>query len=432
MNDAPQHPASLSAGPRLHVLMCAVACHPDVGSEYAVGWQWVQRVAAIHDLTIVTADSRGSRAAIEAYRTRNPAFAAATTFVFLSPFDAPPSLWVRKLRRTIPLFYYRAYRRWLREAADTARDIIASRHVDLVHQTTFITFREPGVLCRVGKPCVWGPVGGNQCVPLAFLPGLGLVDGLRNTARNVINWLQFNGKRDVGYAMRHAAAISTVSSDTQRAIQKRYGRGSTVIPATACAIDAPASSPPSSSNLIRFIFTGALIGIKALPLALQALATMRELEWSLDVVGRGPQEVRWRALAKRLGLADRVHFHGGVPRTEAIARMATATALVFPALKEGWPTVVMEALALGVPVVTTNHNGMADMVTGECGFLLPVDHPRRLIAELARVLRLLATDRPLRDRLAQGARQRATLFSAERQAAAIADLYTNALAASRR
>jgi glycosyltransferase involved in cell wall biosynthesis len=431
MNQTPQIPDRPTDGRRLHVLMCAVACHPDVGSEYAVGWQWVQRVAAIHDLTVVTADSRGSRAAIEAYRAQNPAFAAAATFVFLSPFDTPPSLWVRKMRRMIPIFYYRAYRQWLREAADTARGIIASRHVDLVHQTTFITFREPGVLCRLGRPFVWGPVGGNQCVPVAFLPGLGLVDGLRNTARNVINWLQFNGKRDVGYAMRHAAAISTVSSDTQRAIQKRYGRGSTVIPATACAIDAPPVMPSSSSHSIRFIFTGALIGIKALPLALHSLATMRDLEWSLDVVGRGPQEARWRAIAIRLGLANRVHFHGGVLRSEAIAKMATATALVFPALKEGWPTVVMEALALGVPVVTTNHNGMADMVTGECGFLLPVDHPRHLIAELARVLRLLATDRPLRDRLAQGALQRAARFSADRQTAAIADLYTAALAASR-
>jgi hypothetical protein len=207
MNQTPQIPDRPTDGRRLHVLMCAVACHPDVGSEYAVGWQWVQRVAAIHDLTVVTADSRGSRAAIEAYRAQNPAFAAAATFVFLSPFDTPPSLWVRKMRRMIPIFYYRAYRQWLREAADTARGIIASRHVDLVHQTTFITFREPGVLCRLGRPFVWGPVGGNQCVPVAFLPGLGLVDGLRNTARNVINWLQFNGKRDVGYAKGDSEAL---------------------------------------------------------------------------------------------------------------------------------------------------------------------------------------------------------------------------------
>jgi glycosyltransferase involved in cell wall biosynthesis len=414
------------------VLMCAVACHPDVGSEYAVGWQWVQRVAAMHDLTVVTADSRGSRAAIEAYRAANPAFAAATEFVFLPPFDQPPALWVRKLRRLVPIFYYRAYREWLRGAAEAARRIIASRHVDLVHQTTFITFREPGFLSRVGRPFVWGPVGGNQCVPRAFLPTLGVVDGLRNTARNVINWLQFNCRRDVGYAMRNAAAISTVASDTQRAIERRYGRPSTVIPATACTVTAPSAPATGSDREVRFIFTGALIGIKALPMALHAFATMRDVDWTLDVVGRGPQEVRWRALAHRLGLADRVQFRGAVPRTESIARMATATALVFPALKEGWPTVVMEALSLGVPVVTTNHNGMADMVTEQCGFLLPVDHPRRLVHELARALRLLATDKQLRDRLSRGALHQATLFSAERQAAAISALYADALAAGRR
>jgi glycosyltransferase involved in cell wall biosynthesis len=268
-------------------------------------------------------------------------------------------------------------------------------------------------------------------VPTAFLPTLGVVDGLRNTARNVINWLQFNCRRDVGYAMRHAAAISTVASDTQRAIERRYGRPSIVIPATACTVVAPSGSPPHIGRDVRFIFTGALIGIKALPLALHALATMRDVDWILDVVGRGPQEARWRALAARLGLADRVRFHGAVPRTESIAKIAAATALVFPALKEGWPTVVMEALSLGVPVVTTDHNGMADMVTEQCGFLLPVDHPRRLIEALAAALRSLATDEQLRDRLSRGALHRATLFSAERQAAAIAALYDTALAASR-
>lgn len=395
-----------------------------------MGWQWVLRAAERYRVTVITAETRGNRLAIESYRTTHSDFAAVTRFIFLPPFDAPPSAMVRKLRHHVPLFYYRAYRRWLKQASLTAAEIVRQERVDCAHQLTYITFREPGLLHNLSIPFAWGPVGGTQNVPWRFLASLGLINGMKNAARNVINGLQFRFRRDVATAVHRAAALSAVASDTQRLIAARHGRDSVVIPATACSISRRRRSVDTAAPAasLRFVFSGAFVARKGLPFALKALASLRDLDWTLDVLGRGRLERQWRSLSVRLGIANRVRFHGGLPRVQAIEIMAEADALIFPSLQEGWPTVVMESLALGVPVVTTNHHGMADMVTPECGVLLAVKSPRQLVRDLARALRDLIEQPTLQRELAAGALQRAKVFSAESQAEAIHRFYETAIA----
>ena len=413
-----------------HVVICAVACHPDHGSELAVGWQWVLRAAERYRVTVITAESRGNRPAIESYRKMHPEFADATRFVFLKPFDAPASLFLRKLRHHVPIFYYRAYRQWLKEAAFAAARIVRDERVDCVHQLTYITFREPGFLMNLTVPFIWGPIGGTQNVPWRFLASLGVINGLKHAARNVINELQFRFRLDVASGFRSAAVLSAVASDTQKMIKTYYSRDSVVIPATACSLPTPyRPARDATTETVRFVFSGAFIARKGLPFGLEALASLRDLDWTLDVLGRGPLDQRWRSLASRLGISQRVQFHGGVLRARALEIMAQADALVFPSLQEGWPTVVMESLALGVPVITTDHHGMADMVTPECGVLIPVTNPRQLVRDLATTLRDFIESPDLRQRLSAGALHRGSFFSADNQAAAIHRFYETAISA---
>ena len=92
--------------------------------------------------------------------------------------------------------------------------------------------------------------------------------------------------------------------------------------------------------------------------------------------------------------------------------------------------VVIEALSLGLPVVTTRHHGMADMIDETCGFPLRVDSPSQLVDDLTDSLRTLALDRATLHRLSAGARRRAEHFSRDRQIQAIDSLYREASAAS--
>ena len=413
---------------RPHVLICAALCHPDIGSEYAVGWQWVCQAANHHRVTAIVGDARGTRLAVERVLAARPDLAARVRFIFLPWFDPPRSRLLQAAWTKAPTIYYWFYRRWLSRAACAAREVIALERIDLVHLVTLTCYREPGRFWELGRPFVWGPVGGTQDVPWEFLPSLGLVEGAKHGCRNAFNWFYFHFSGAVRRAMRSAATIAAMASDTQRAIEARFGRTSVVIPATACSPEfGRGAAKRDRDRPVRFVFSGHHISRKGLPFALHALAGLQDLPWTLDVLGDGPLSPQWRRLAGRLGLGDRVRFLGKLSRADAILAMAEGDAFVFPTLQEGWPTVVIEALSLGMPVVTTNQHGMADMIDAECGFLARVDRPAHLIADLRQALSALATNRDLVERLSAGARRRAELFSAERQEAAIRDLYARAL-----
>lgn len=426
---AERHESAATGGAdRPHVLICAAMCHPDIGSEYAVGWQWVCQAAKHHRVTVIAGDARGAKLAVERTLAARPELAASVEFVFLPWFDPPRSKVLQAAWTKVPNIYYWFYRRWLKRAAGVAQEILSRERIDLIHLVTLTCYREPGVFWNLGRPFVWGPVGGTQDVPWAFLPSLGLVEGAKHGARNIFNWIYFRWSGAVRRAMRGSTAVSAMASDTQRAIARRFERTSVVIPATACSAEfGRGAADRGRDRPVRFVFSGHHISRKGLPFALHALAGLRDVPWTLDVLGDGPLSPQWKRLAARLGLGDRVRFLGKVPRADAIRAMAEGDAFVFPTLQEGWPTVVIEALSLGMPVVTTNQHGMADMIDAECGFLTRIDGPTNLVADLRQALRALATDRDLLDRLSAGARRRAEIFSAARQEAAIRDLYARAM-----
>lgn len=415
---------------RLHVLMCAGACHPDLGSEFAVGWQWVTAAAQHHRVTVITGDAHGTLAAIQKRLDQDPDLKKNLAVRALPWFDPPGSRMLEQLWVAIPPIYYWHYRRWLNQAAAEMRRVMEQDPVDIVHQVTYICYREPGKAWTLGPPFVWGPIGGTQDVPWAFLPSLGLYDGCRHAARNVLNWFDLHWRREVSRAMQTAAGLSAVASDTREEIRRVFGRPSVVIPATSCGNGISARRSVRGDEPVRFVFSGLHIARKGLPFALDALARLRDIPWSLDVLGSGPLTELWKRRAERLGIADRVRFHGFLPRAEAVQVMAAADAFVFPSLQEGWPTVVIEALSLGLPVVTTSQHGMADMIDETCGFPLRVDSPGQLVNDLAEALRILAVNRETLHSLSAGARRRAEHFSRDRQIRAIDSLYRDAIVAN--
>jgi glycosyltransferase involved in cell wall biosynthesis len=90
------------------------------------------------------------------------------------------------------------------------------------------------------------------------------------------------------------------------------------------------------------------------------------------LIGRGSDRQRLEALADRLGLATRTRFAGFVTDDERDEILAQSRACVCPSEKEGWGLTVIEANALGTPVVASDAPGLRDSVrSGETGFLVP-------------------------------------------------------------
>jgi glycosyltransferase involved in cell wall biosynthesis len=152
-------------------------------------------------------------------------------------------------------------------------------------------------------------------------------------------------------------------------------------------------------------------------LAAAALLRDRGVPVRIVTVGQGPLEDEIRAEHRRLGLDGVVDLLG--ERADAVRVMSACDGFVLASNNEGLPVALMEAVALGLPVVATEVGGVPEIVDATNGLLVPARDPAALAAAIA----TLAADPDRRDTLAEGARATATRFDIARTVARIESIY---------
>ena len=179
-------------------------------------------------------------------------------------------------------------------------------------------------------------------------------------------------------------------------------------------------------GICRLLFLGALTERKGLAELLTALATpsVAGLAWRVDVVGDGAVDV-WMERAARLGLSQRVRFHGWAPSETARAMLGASDVLVLPSRQEGLPMAILEAMAAGVAVVATDVGAVADaVIDGQTGALVPARDVNALAAALSQVI----ASSEQRERFARAGRARFEAdFTIDGYAARLAALFANAV-----
>jgi glycosyltransferase involved in cell wall biosynthesis len=114
---------------------------------------------------------------------------------------------------------------------------------------------------------------------------------------------------------------------------------------------------------------GNLVELKGHHLAIEALQSLPGV--NLVIIGDGPEARSLKALAKSCQLEPRVRFVGVVPQTELRAYYSAADLLILASSREGWPNVLLEAMACGTPVVATRVWGVPEIVAApEAGVLV--------------------------------------------------------------
>lgn len=183
---------------------------------------------------------------------------------------------------------------------------------------------------------------------------------------------------------------------------------------------------PPSVRGCRVAYVGRIEPYKRVDVLLEAVASLvpQFPDLELLIIGRGAAQPDLEVLAAKLGIAARTRFTGFVTDPERDALVASARVCVSPSLKEGWGITVIEANALGTPVVAADSPGLRDSVQdSRTGFLAP---PGDSHAFADRIAFLLRDDR-LVDRLSQAAIEWSRRFTWDAAAAEMHEAFASAL-----
>jgi glycosyltransferase involved in cell wall biosynthesis len=308
-----------------------------------------------------------------------------------------------------------------------ARRLVREHGIDVVHEPIPVSPKLPSAMFDVGAPVVIGPMNGGMAFPPAFRRMQGEVE------RRMIAALR--GTSDVANIViagkRKAAALLVANERTRQALPSVL-RGVPTYEIVENGVDLSrfrmreARLPDRERT--RFAFVGRLVDWKGVDILLDALAAVRtRARVELDVFGDGPERVRWTEQASRLGLGERVRFHGFLPQERTARHVSELDGLVLPSLYECGGAVVLEAMAIGLPVIATKWGGPADYLDDTCGVLIEPRSREHMVSALAAAMARLADDPALRDQM--GARGRAKVereYDWERKVDRVLDIYRRA------
>jgi glycosyltransferase involved in cell wall biosynthesis len=205
-------------------------------------------------------------------------------------------------------------------------------------------------------------------------------------------------------ALAAATRVVVTSESTARIVNADYRVASQRISVVRPGNDPVSAARGSNDAVVRLLSIGSVVPDKGYDLLIAALATLADIPWRLTIAG---DRTRNPAAAARLdadisahSLGDRVVLLGAVPPERITELFLASDMFVLASRFEGYGMALAEAIAHGLPVVSTRAGAIPDTIPADTGLLVPPND----VAALAQALRRLICDRAERRRLAMNAR----------------------------
>ena len=243
------------------------------------------------------------------------------------------------------------------------------------------------------------------------------------------------GKLGIRNAIRTADHIIAVSASTRQAALDDHALAAEkvtaihhgVAPEWGFGFDNAETELPEIYRDRRFIFgLGNSLPYKNLPRLVRAFAELATSDPDLLLVlaGRGEGNPQLVQLAHQLGLSDRIHLAGQLSDAQIRTCFTRALFFAFPSLIEGFGMPVLEAMASGCPVLTSNRSSLAEIAGNDAELVNPDE-----IGSIAAGMRRLLTNSALRQHLGRQGQERAATFTWERTAHQTIQVYNRLVSA---
>ncbi|MBO5854672.1 MAG: glycosyltransferase [Bacteroidales bacterium] len=409
----------------LNILINAYACSPSWGSEPGMAWNWISNLAKHCELYIITEGEW--RKEIEEAVKVHP-YGMNMHFYFNPVSDKVRQMcWNQGDWR----FYY-YYRQWQKKTLKIAKQICKDHKIDVIHQLNMVGFREPGLLWKIeGPKYVWGPIGGMENIPTAYLKDAGFKQNVFCRIKNAINTLQYTYQTNVYKAIKRSDALVAAVKGVKDVLEKVYYRESVLINETGCHIDAdcPTRKRVDGKHKLDLIWVGKFDFRKKLDMALRSIAEVKNLDICLHICGTGSEEqvAMYKQLATDLHIEDKCVWHGKVEHSKIQQMMADSDVFFFTSIMEATSTVTLEAISSCLPVLCFDTCGFGPLITEKIGRKVPISNPDQSVRDFAEQIRFLYANRELLNEMSKNEMSYRESLSWESKAKQIVDIYNKVL-----
>lgn len=366
----------------MRVLLSAIACQPDRGSEAKVGWDAVVAISERHECHVIT--HVAARKSIEAKQARGVACNVKFHY-FGEDFTWHPSRFVARIQSWI------IFSKWQSRLLPFAEELHRHHRFDLSHHLTYVTWRVPSPLWKLPIPLLWGPIGGTAMIPRSFLGILSPTAALFEAARYASNTLASRSKafRDCS---REAALVVAANEETETFFRRfRSSRPIARLwpvfftPEQVSTLSGQPRTRTAEPGPLKLFAGGNLEGRKGVALALETIARLkqRRIDVTYTFAGWGPELAPMQNLAKRLGIDRQVEFHRGFERAPYIDKLKESDVYFLPSFRETSPITLLEAALAGCYPVVADSSGAGEIVRRIGGSAVPARNRAQLVADLA-------------------------------------------------
>lgn len=380
---------------RKKIILVAYDLNPSLGSEAGAASAWLDIISKRFDVTVFTDEIHRNGIGARSYFN--------TTFHFIGGIVG----WRRIARKTgakwLPakMFYNKV---------EVELKRISLSQYGLIQCITPAGIYFSNTIYKLGLPVIVGPLGGGLPTPKGFL-NLFRYD-IVNTVLRGLFYRFYSKNRGWNQYLIHAERIVIGTPVVANRLPKPARAKCIDIFDTVVDVDLyKPNSVRSKGEATRVLFVGSLIPIKGVTLLVNAVQKlcfeMGIRDFIVEVVGTGPLYEKTANQIDRAGITKYVTLLGGVPKNKLISMYQRADIFCLPTIRENGGTAILEAMACGLPIITSNYGGPSYSVNEDCGIKIEVKNEEQYVCDLTKALAQLIRDIEGRQRMGRCSRERA-------------------------
>lgn len=353
----------------MNYLISAYSINPYHGSEDGVGWNWVLQYEKHYrpgDRIIVLTKNFNKKA------TERGLSQFGIQHVELQTVDVPRCLnWFREKHSMFHHMYYILWQHWAWRWVKKS-----GIQFDVIHHVTMGDYRIPGEMYQAkSAKTIFGPVGGAQTTPQSLKQYE--KNSLSALFRTMVN-ISCSFNPVYIHKIRKYSCVVASNAETYQQLSRIRGKRPVkrIVEIGIAEEYRGRENKKEEQDRFRILFAGRLIEKKGVLFLMETAKLLQNrIPFTLEICGNGHLRSQIQNYIKQEHLEDSVILRGGLSHREMLEKYSASDLFVLPSLRETGGTVLIEAMAFGLPIVAFNKSFCRELCENKCGIFVDTDAP---------------------------------------------------------